>query len=234
MYNEKLAQKILEKLATIFPDECHLHQLRELIPEYESIPLPEWLSAINALRLEGKIRGQFLHGHTGIDDAAALYITDLGRSQLRAQLADPAGSSSCWGSDVNLGDLIRKSEAANRQAERDSPELVRKQLRVASDLDAISRRLGQNSHGGPSQEELVRDAREYVAMSLTQALNNLPLNVSESELEKRLHKIRNEVALKVWDEFALGTRTSHSAGSICVSLTMRYGPKVTRMRRSDT
>ena len=51
MYNEKLAQRILEKLAAAFPDKPHLHELQAALPEYESLPLFEWLSAVDALRL---------------------------------------------------------------------------------------------------------------------------------------------------------------------------------------
>lgn len=94
MYDEKLAQSILEKLGATFPDKLHLKELRSVMPEHESLPDADWFSAVDALRLEGKIDGQFLPGQTSIDDAAALYITELGRSQLRAQQSRGGGPSS--------------------------------------------------------------------------------------------------------------------------------------------
>lgn len=79
MYNAKLVARILQKLDEAFPDRLHLHEVRAAIPEYQSLPDKEWLSAVQALRLEGKLDGKFLPEGTGIADAAALFITKRGR-----------------------------------------------------------------------------------------------------------------------------------------------------------
>lgn len=84
MYDETLARKILEKLDEAFPGKLHLHELQAALQEYKHVPLNKWLSAVQALRLENKLDGKFLPDGTSIADAAALHITDRGRSQLRS------------------------------------------------------------------------------------------------------------------------------------------------------
>jgi hypothetical protein len=83
MRDETLARKILEILARAFPRKLHLQELQATLPEYKGLPAQEWLSAVQALRLEGELNGKFLPHGTSIADAAALYITERGRLQLR-------------------------------------------------------------------------------------------------------------------------------------------------------
>lgn len=52
------------------------------------MPANDWLIAIDALRLEDKIRGKFLPDGISIADAAALYITERGRLQLQESAGD--------------------------------------------------------------------------------------------------------------------------------------------------
>ncbi len=93
MYDEKLAHKILERLAEAFPGKLHLSQLQDLLPDQKTLPPQAWRSVIEALFLERKIDGQFVAGDLPFDyDAANLYITDFGRLQLRVRPA--AGSAS--------------------------------------------------------------------------------------------------------------------------------------------
>ena len=86
MYNKRLAHGILEKLDEEFPRKLHLHELQAELPMHRGLPHDEWLSAVQALRLDGALSGTFLPDGTSIADAAALYITDRGRSRLREPL----------------------------------------------------------------------------------------------------------------------------------------------------
>ena len=83
MYDKNLARSILETLEQAFPERLHLHDLKVALPDFEAAPTRDWLSAIQALRLDGKLDGVFLPDGTSIADAAALYITERGRLQLR-------------------------------------------------------------------------------------------------------------------------------------------------------
>ncbi|HEY6341265.1 MAG TPA: toll/interleukin-1 receptor domain-containing protein [Bryobacteraceae bacterium] len=79
MYDQTLARKILQVLAQAFPDKLHLHQVKAALPEYRDLPAQQWLSAVQALRLEGKLDGKFLPDGDSIADAAALYATERER-----------------------------------------------------------------------------------------------------------------------------------------------------------
>jgi hypothetical protein len=83
MYDTTLAGKILQKLGETFPGKLHLHDLRDMLPEHAPMPSQAWLLAVQALRLEGKLDGKFLEDGTELVDAAALYITERGRLELR-------------------------------------------------------------------------------------------------------------------------------------------------------
>src|ERR1017187_8140351 len=83
MYNATRGHRILEKLDEAFPRKLHLHELRAALPEYGSLPPHEWLLAVEALKVEGKLDGKFLQDGTSIADAAALFITTFGRLYLR-------------------------------------------------------------------------------------------------------------------------------------------------------
>jgi hypothetical protein len=83
LYDETLARKILAMLARVFPRKLHLYELKASLPEHQGLPAQEWLSAVQALRLDRKLDGKFLEDGTSIADAAALYITERGRRGLR-------------------------------------------------------------------------------------------------------------------------------------------------------
>ena len=83
MYDTRLARSILERLKQVFPQKLHLHNLKAALPDFEAVPAQDWLLAIQALRLDGKLDGKFLEDGTSIADAAALYITERGRLHLQ-------------------------------------------------------------------------------------------------------------------------------------------------------
>lgn len=83
MYNRQLARAILEKLDEEFPRKVHLNELQAELQIHQGLPHSEWLSAVQALRLDGALSGKFLPDGSSIADAAALYITDRGRLRLR-------------------------------------------------------------------------------------------------------------------------------------------------------
>jgi hypothetical protein len=83
MYDTRLARSILEKLEEAFPQKVSLPQLRAALPDFERASDQDWLLAIQALSLDGKLDGKFLNNGTSLAAAAALYITERGRLQLR-------------------------------------------------------------------------------------------------------------------------------------------------------
>jgi hypothetical protein len=83
MYDKRLAHVILEKLLEVYPDQLHIKQLIAAFPELTAVPGRDWLVAVQALRLAGKLKGVFLPEEGTPDDAAALCITELGRRELR-------------------------------------------------------------------------------------------------------------------------------------------------------
>jgi hypothetical protein len=83
VYNESLAQGILESLERSFPRTLHLHELKATLPQYETASAQEWLSAVEALSIEGKLKGKFLRDGMSIADVAALQITESGRLHLK-------------------------------------------------------------------------------------------------------------------------------------------------------
>src|SRR5260370_40031555 len=88
MYDKKLARRILESLEEAFPRKLHLNELQAVLPEYKDLPSQEWLLALEALRMEGKLAGKFLPGKTQPVAASLLHITEVGRLKLQ-ELTDP-------------------------------------------------------------------------------------------------------------------------------------------------
>jgi len=195
MYDTKLARKILEKLDDVFPDKLHLLELREALQEYEQVPLDVWLSAVQALRLEHKLQGEFLSEGTSIADAAALYITDLGRSDLQA-------ASSPSVNDRNLKALGLMTEPSEQfqenirfiqQAEQANPELRRKRERQEADLNAVyARHLGRNGPEVERQEHLLKDARVWAREESRKIIADGVRDVQE---------LKARVVKQTWDEF---------------------------------
>ncbi len=96
MYNKRLAHGILEKLDEEFPRKLHLDELQAELPMHEGLPHDEWLSAVQALRLDGALNGKFLPDGTSIADAAALYITERGRSATPRARGSLGGAGLIW------------------------------------------------------------------------------------------------------------------------------------------
>jgi hypothetical protein len=83
MYDATLAHSILERLEQAFPQKVSLPLLKAALPNFARVPDQDWLFAIQALSLDGKLDGKFLKEGTSLAAAAALYITERGRQQLR-------------------------------------------------------------------------------------------------------------------------------------------------------
>jgi hypothetical protein len=103
-------------------------------------------------------------------------------------------------------------------------ESARRRQKTAADLNAVYRRyLGRNPLEAGQQEELLDDAREYAAMNLTAALEELKLRhiESQTEVEKAYENIRDRIVLETLNNyvpnhkyssaFCLGAREFKSA-----------------------
>jgi serine/threonine protein kinase len=84
MYDENLANRILEILFDAFPDKMMFDDLRNKLPEFRGLAEEEWFRALEALRADGMIDGKFLR--TGMFDtvqhATLLLISAKGRQQV--------------------------------------------------------------------------------------------------------------------------------------------------------
>lgn len=85
MYNEPLAQQILEILDKAFPEKRGLPDLKQASQEFSQLPNEDWLLAVDALNKEGLVDGTFYRpGAKQVLSAAAyLEITAAGRRQVR-------------------------------------------------------------------------------------------------------------------------------------------------------
>jgi hypothetical protein len=99
MPDTNLARSILETLGRAFPQKLDLHDLKAASPDFAGLPDRDWLSTLQALRLEGKLGGEFLDDGQSIADAAALYITERGRLQFTPSTSAP-----------RLADVLKASE----------------------------------------------------------------------------------------------------------------------------
>lgn len=89
MYNERLANKILEKLDEAFPKKIGLSDLQASLEEFKGFREEDWLTAIDALFKEGLVDGRPLR--TGFDAALRavvnLEINQRGRQEIRNRRA---------------------------------------------------------------------------------------------------------------------------------------------------
>lgn len=156
MYNARLAARILQKLDEAFPDRLHLHQVRAAIPECQSLPDKEWLSAVQALRLEGKLDGKFLPDGVGIADAAALFITERGRAEFSQR--DRASNAATSDASMKSACTVFISYSWDSEAHKKWARRLAEQLR-ADGIDVIT----DQTHlqlGARSTEFMERSVRE--------------------------------------------------------------------------
>lgn len=101
----------------------------------------------------------------------------------------------------------------NRLGKKDDTELAQQRQKVAADWNAVYARHRRHSPEAGRQEEFLRDAKEYVATGLTQAVDDLllPSHPSESEIEAAVDRIRDRLVLKAWEDF----RPGHPNSSAC-------------------
>lgn len=84
MFNEELAQQILERLDHEFPTTMTVAQLRTELPSFSNQARDEWFDAVDALRMQGLVDCKLLRSGTGeIDDIGPITITARGKSTLR-------------------------------------------------------------------------------------------------------------------------------------------------------
>jgi len=85
MFNEELANNILERLGREFPTTMTVAQLREALPEFSSQTRNDWFVAVDAMQKEGLVGCRILRsGMDLIDDVGPIVITERGRQKLHA------------------------------------------------------------------------------------------------------------------------------------------------------
>src|ERR1700722_11728206 len=55
MYNQQLADKIVDYLNSAFPDKIQFSDLQKAVPEFSAVPNEEWLTVLDALEREGRV-----------------------------------------------------------------------------------------------------------------------------------------------------------------------------------
>ncbi len=112
MYNEELANRILAKLAELFPKSTSSDDLRKFqVGGFEQEPREEWLEAIDALLKLGLAVGKPLHDGNVLVDAANLSITQTGLREIRRIREGQVPS----GSPTSESKLVFLSHAAKDQ-----------------------------------------------------------------------------------------------------------------------
>jgi hypothetical protein len=92
MFNQGLANKILEKLKRDYPTTMTVAQLREALPEFSNQTLDDWFRAVDALHKAGLVGCRMLRSGTDrIDDIGPIVITEQGRREVY-ELADKSKS----------------------------------------------------------------------------------------------------------------------------------------------
>lgn len=151
MYDKTLARRILETLDLAFPRKLHLHELKASLLDYKSLSDQDWLAAVDALRLEGKLNGAFLPEGMSIADAAAMYITEGGRLQLQESASPERANKLGMGLQVFLCHSSRDKEAVRvlfDRLKRDgfAPWLDEENILPGQDWDNEIRRAVRLSH----------------------------------------------------------------------------------------
>jgi predicted nucleotide-binding protein len=84
MYNEELADRILEVLDESFPVSIGVRELKKGIPQFSELPESEWLAAIDALEKQRLVEGTLLRaGYNQVLQAVAkLEVTGSGRERV--------------------------------------------------------------------------------------------------------------------------------------------------------
>jgi diguanylate cyclase (GGDEF)-like protein len=84
VYNEELAEKILEVVNRSFPNSLPYSELKTSLPKFAEASDDEWLTAIDALNKEGFLAGSGLVriGLGKLVKAAGLQITQVGRQRV--------------------------------------------------------------------------------------------------------------------------------------------------------
>ncbi len=90
MFNQALADKIVEYLNVTFPDKTQLDDLRAALPEFSTISEVEWLKSLDALNHDGRV--EFKGIRTGFDDALQMVANIVITNAERGRLAKPASA----------------------------------------------------------------------------------------------------------------------------------------------
>jgi diguanylate cyclase (GGDEF)-like protein len=89
MYNEALADAILQALHEVFPNKVSLRSLQQMLPGFSKAPDGDWLAALNVLHKGGLLAGTLSHvgAHHATAGAESLEITREGRLRARQLIA---------------------------------------------------------------------------------------------------------------------------------------------------
>jgi diguanylate cyclase (GGDEF)-like protein len=123
MYDESLAQGILEVLNKAFPENMALPDLKRASQEFAHLPDEDWLLAIDALNKDGLVDGIFSRAGAKkvLRAAANLEITASGREMLRR--ASPGDEYALKDESPDLDSFL---QIYNRgRLDNDLPQLVR-------------------------------------------------------------------------------------------------------------
>jgi hypothetical protein len=85
MYNEQLAETIVEYLYSAFPDKVQLDTLRSALPDFSHLPEQEWLKALDALAQDGRV--DFKGLRTGVDNTLQMVMNIVIASGERRRLS---------------------------------------------------------------------------------------------------------------------------------------------------
>ena len=91
MYNEQLAEKIVEYLNSTFPDKVQLDDLKAGLPEFSTLLEDEWLRVLDALERDGRV--EFKAIRTGYDNTLNMVANIVISNSERRLLARTASTN---------------------------------------------------------------------------------------------------------------------------------------------
>jgi hypothetical protein len=90
MFNQALADKIVEYLNVAFPDKIQFDDLRAALTDFSPLSEDEWLKSLDALNQDGRI--EFKGIRTGIDHTLHMVANIVITNAERSRLATPRGA----------------------------------------------------------------------------------------------------------------------------------------------
>jgi serine/threonine protein kinase len=151
MYDENLANRILNTLFDAFPNPLMFGDLRKQLPEFAHLAEEEWFKALDVLEADGMVEGKFLRAGlvNSIQHVALVRISVTGRRQLLSERVSQAE-----------GEVAPRKKSPSLQA----PKAANRMFITAFDKYTVGKMLGNGGAG--TVYEVTTDDGSHLALKL--------------------------------------------------------------------